>query len=164
MLVYMWEYHCSRAEMQKEEVKVYVCHCVLTRGLRRQAWADGPQRCYHTVSGHHDWCIATSKKVEHLAADLQSELIGLPFSLFSCSERADGWFGQNKHSLSLNSSTFPPWRKACAGETSSSSLRGGLHAGAVGGGWVHAAEATHRVTVTLGWRRSDPEPVPRGLW
>lgn len=100
--------------------------CVCARGLRRQTWADGPQRCSHTVSGHCDWCIATSKKVEHLAADPQSELIRPASSLFSRGQRADGWFGQNTHTFS----TFPPWRKACALLTSPSPLQGGHDGGA----------------------------------
>lgn len=137
----MWP---SWAEMQKEGNN-NVCLCVCTRGLRSQAWADGPQRCYHTVSGHCDWCIATSKKVEHLAADPQSELIGPAFSLFSCCERADGWFGQNKHTLGTRH--FPTLKGACISctlETSPSSLQGGHEGGAGRGGWAHGALETDR--------------------
>ncbi len=131
-------------------VCVCMCVCVRTRGLRSQAWADGPQRCYHTVSGHCDWCIATSKKVEHLAADPQSELIGPAFALFSCCERANGWFGRNKHTThtrALGTRHFPTLKGACIGhalETSPSSLQGGHDGGAGQGGWVHAAMETSR--------------------
>lgn len=144
-------------------LRVCMCVCLHTRGLRRQTWADGPQRCSHTESGHCDWCIATSKKVEHLAADPQSELLGPASSSFSRFQRADGGFGQDKHTFS----TFPPWRKACAEpQTSPSSRQGGQDGGA---GWEDecrepwkGAEAAHGVAVTLGWRGSDPRVCSEG--
>lgn len=122
-----------------------MCVCVFSVCVP-QAWADGPQRCYHTVSGHRDWCIATSKKVEHLAADPQSELVGPAFSLFSCCERADGWFGRNKHTLKNAALSHPQGSLGRAPETSPSSLQGG-----------HDGGAGRDNECTEPWRRAETE-------
>ena len=158
-----------------------VCVCVIAyqRAEGSQAWADGPQRCYRTVSGHCDWCIATSKKVEHLAADPQSELIGPAFSLFSCCERADGWFGRNKHTHThththSEHSTFPPSREpgcmGCALENFSLAsarrsrwwCRAGRTSARSHVGEQRRHSGAQGYCVTLGWRRSDLELILGG--